>query len=584
MEELNKEEIEIKKEEDRIKKEKVNILGSEKDIMNSTKIMLNKKSEIHEKYNIEKLKMEYYIESERIKEDYRQKVKELDEKWQMEINKLTENNNEYKKLKKAKEEENKRRIEEFENAKEKLKKETALFEKTIQNYPFYLQPYVVTKDLHVGLKNLGLTCYMNSILQNLMRCVGMSSDFLTKKLRGHFDKEPQSKTISAQYVKVLYNCFVEPPNYNDNNFGANNFNFNNNNNNNFNFNNNNNFNFNNHPNNINFANNFNNPNNFNQNVQKNLFYKPVEFKREIGEFFPLFKGIKASDAKDIITIILPKMHEEMNESNGDVVPIYDFKNYSDEKAVYENFRRTFLDLNKSVISRELYVVMKNVTKCGVCGNLSFGFETQILIDIPLKAAKFFILNRRTGEAVRREIGGGGEIDVSIPAHNNLVLRCLWLEIIKNKGKLSLLDALEYFFAENFFDFSNASLCHFCGRETCGSTRRRIYSLCPSLIICLNRGKNSADFAEDVAVPAELDLAEFVENSSFSGPSRFYLGGTVNHKGESGDSGHYIAYCRFSYGERWMLYDDDKVSLGDEGDITKNGVPYLLFYRAIPEGL
>lgn len=53
-----------------------------------------------------------------------------------------------------------------------------------------------------------------------------------------------------------------------------------------------------------------------------------------------------------------------------------------------------------------------------------------------------------------------------------------------------------------------------------------------------------------------------------------LASAVVHDGAGLNEGHYIAYIR--QGDRWCLFNDDKVTLVSEGDVL-NADAYLLFY-------
>ena len=52
-------------------------------------------------------------------------------------------------------------------------------------------------------------------------------------------------------------------------------------------------------------------------------------------------------------------------------------------------------------------------------------------------------------------------------------------------------------------------------------------------------------------------------------------------GESGASGHFIAYCRSPIDNQWYKYNDSLVEcIGNfYNDIHNFGVPYILFYES-----
>ena len=131
-------------------------------------------------------------------------------------------------------------------------------------------------------------------------------------------------------------------------------------------------------------------------------------------------------------------------------------------------------------------------------------------------------------------------------------------------------------------------CNSCKQLQDGAHQQIIYDLPYVLIIILNRGKNNQDFNEDFEYPEILDF----NNSGISiNPNtpykKFYLCGIIKHLGESGSSGHFIAYCRNSFANKFMCYNDSVVYEASFIDAMTTNVsynenerktPYILFYH------
>ena len=86
-------------------------------------------------------------------------------------------------------------------------------------------------------------------------------------------------------------------------------------------------------------------------------------------------------------------------------------------------------------------------------------------------------------------------------------------------------------------------CKVCRQLSPGVHQQQIYGMPNILIIILNRGKNNQDFNEEFRFDEILDFTNtnlVVNNGSIK---KFYLCGIITHLGESGDRGHFIAYCR-----------------------------------------
>ena len=77
---------------------------------------------------------------------------------------------------------------------------------------------------------------------------------------------------------------------------------------------------------------------------------------------------------------------------------------------------------------------------------------------------------------------------------------------------------------------------------------------------------------DVEFPKELDINEFVEEKG----QKYKLIEVIEHLGQSGESGHFIACCKHFDGE-WYIFSDSSVyHVGRE--YQKTGIPYLIFYE------
>ena len=61
---------------------------------------------------------------------------------------------------------------------------------------------------------------------------------------------------------------------------------------------------------------------------------------------------------------------------------------------------------------------------------------------------------------------------------------------------------------------------------------------------------------------------------------YELYGVICHIGPSSMSGHFVAYCRNRMDDKWYLYNDGFVTPCNTKNQYKNGMPYILFYRAL----
>lgn len=148
-------------------------------------------------------------------------------------------------------------------------------------------------------------------------------------------------------------------------------------------------------------------------------------------------------------------------------------------------------------------------------------------------------------------------------------------------KDSLLAALATFTAPEVL--TDAYLC-----DHCDELRRAVRQACilrapETLTVCLKRfrtvvvGKSleMVKFGGHVSVPTQLDLAPFaaIENSDTT--LTYTLYGVVSHSGGNTRSGHYIALTRTEQG--WTYFSDTVAKTSSESDATA-AQAYLLFYR------
>ena len=77
---------------------------------------------------------------------------------------------------------------------------------------------------------------------------------------------------------------------------------------------------------------------------------------------------------------------------------------------------------------------------------------------------------------------------------------------------------------------------------------------------------------DVDFSNELDINEFLEEKG----NKYKLIGVIEHLGQSGPGGHFIATCKHFDGNWYMFSDSYKKLIGNEYQGT--GIPYLIFYQ------
>ena len=92
-----------------------------------------------------------------------------------------------------------------------------------------------------------------------------------------------------------------------------------------------------------------------------------------------------------------------------------------------------------------------------------------------------------------------------------------------------------------------------------------------MILFLDRGLNNR-FKCDVDFSEELDINNYLETKG----NKYKLIGVIEHLGQSGETGHFIANCKHFNGE-WYIFSDSSI-YPTNNKYQQYGIPYLLFYR------
>ena len=164
------------------------------------------------------------------------------------------------------------------------------------------------------------------------------------------------------------------------------------------------------------------------------------------------------------------------------------------------------------------------------------------------------------------------------------------EYYNSNNKLNILDAFLNQQKEEKLVQDNMIYCNNCKGLYEGVHQQVIYGLPKVLIIILNRGRDNMDFNEEFIFPEILDLKDkgvvLLNQNSYH---KYYLCGILTHFGDSGDNGHFAAYCRNSSTDKFTFYNDTAVaeSISKESametvisdDSSKKKTPYILFYNS-----
>ena len=285
----------------------------------------------------------------------------------------------------------------------------------------------------------------------------------------------------------------------------------------------------------------------------NNYFEPKVFKDVIGWKNPLFKGINANDSKDLINFMLEEMNQELiklnpNKNQNNNMNMNNQIDQTNKYDVLNSFKSDFSKNNNSIIAKNFFFITESKTKCRGCNIFKYNYQVLYLLEFPLEVVFNYCIS------------------------NNI-------NVIDNYGKkyISLKQCFKNYMIPTQFVGENQLYCNNCNRLSDAICMNRIYSLPPTLIIILNRGKGKI-FDCIVDFPPKINLENYVLCPQSI--TQYELRGVITHLGESGMSGHFIAFCKHRIDNNWYKYNDAIVTYcDDQNNDYKKGTPYILFYES-----
>ena len=287
-------------------------------------------------------------------------------------------------------------------------------------------------------------------------------------------------------------------------------------------------------------------------TKKDGDYAPYDFKQALSEENPLFAGIQANDSKDLINFLLERFHHELNnpKPNNNDNNIFNV-NQMDEMQTLKAFITDYFNSNQSIITDCFYGILETKSKCGGCQCFKFNFQIYSFLEFPLEQVNIYMYQM------------GKRFNMMNQGQKN--------------PDIDLLECFDYYQKIDIMNGQNQMYCNFCNANMDTYYGTTIYSLPNYLIINLNRGKGAV-YECNVNFPENLNLLNYV--SFKQGKTYFQLYAVICHLGPSSMSGHFVAYCRHRKNNKWYKYNDSFVTECTKAQEYNEGMPYILFYRAV----
>ena len=387
-----------------------------------------------------------------------------------------------------------------------------------------------TKHPLMGLKNVSTTCYMNVILECFCNIKKFVNYFKYKLKDSTLEKLNNEKelNLTSSFKTLIENLWQTP------------------------------------------GNKYISPENNTQN-ENNKYYIPIQFKEKISKMNPLFERGQTNDAKDLVNFMIMTLHEELNKApkNQNIKSSNLLINQSNQQEVFKNFLQNFANENISLISDLFYAVNNNITECLNCHNKKYSYQIYFFLNFPLEeVVKFKIQNNQSIQANQNKM-----------SMNQMNYQQNFINNNQEINSVNLDDCFRYNQKKDNFSGENFINCSYCQTQS-SAFYNTIFTTGPEiLIIILNRGKGN-EFGVKCDFIEQLNLSEYIEmkNTGFM----YNLIGVVTHIGESGPSGHFIAYCRSPIDNNWYQYNDNFVFPVKDfvNEVINYAIPYILFYQKI----
>ena len=278
---------------------------------------------------------------------------------------------------------------------------------------------------------------------------------------------------------------------------------------------------------------------YNLSFRKIKSFSPEDFKIIISKN-ESFRKFEANDSKTLTLYVLDTLNKELNDNKiqtkNDKV-INPLRNYdvNDAKDIVKLFNE-----NYNTLIGDLFNGLKCTDYiCDTCSNIVKNYQIFNIISCSIE--KTFL--DKYGENQKLEKG----------------------------KKVDILDCFKLDEKPNLFVGNNQIYCGKCNTSRDGKSINKICISPKIMIIFLDRGLNNR-FMCDVDFPEELDINNYLETKG----NKYKLIGVIEHLGQSGETGHFIANCKHFNGE-WCIFSDSTI-YPTKNNYNKYGIPYLLFYR------
>jgi len=311
--------------------------------------------------------------------------------------------------------------------------------------------------------------------------------------------------------------------------------------------------------------------------KQNREVEPRDFKKIIGKYCSMFNGYNQNDSQELLNLILDTIHEELksevlvkfqnipkgvsyyldvqsecnNKANDETLSLEERQKYLDylkhytvshrDDSIIANayvYWKNYIQKSHSIISDLFTGLFYSKIICSVCNAVTGAFEP------------FTTLSLQT----------------------------------KETGETTLEESLDSFVKEELLCGDNQYHCSDCKKKVDATKKMHIWSPPNVLIVQLKRFKSDTKYetktTSKVVFPTNnLDLKNYLSDLHSVNKTKYDLVAISEHRGTC-NFGHYVAYCKNDINNKWYEFNDDDVfhvpySELESEIVTENA--YILFY-------
>ena len=313
---------------------------------------------------------------------------------------------------------------------------------------------------------------------------------------------------------------------------------------------------------------------------------PFAMLESLWRVSPGFQGYQQQDAQEFLVTLFGRIQQEV--AGGVFQPVCSNSN---------GVRTVVTDLFQGEIYTQI--------ECESCGNVSAKLETFLDLSLSVPVSK----PGDVAKTSRHKIESNDNNDIKVKSENTVDIKVKSEDIISDNddidnqkhpnepfnedSKCSSVDRVDLEQClHKFMDSERLGddyVCDGCHHKTNPTKACRLYKLPKVLCFVLKRflwtgkGCGFSKIIKSVSFPLVIDIGPFCCKSSFEGKSmRYSLQSMVCHHGSGLYSGHYTAYT--TDGKCWTHFNDSVVTTVDELDVLNDGRKsgYIFFYQCIEE--